>query len=68
MLLQKQDDLMDFYFLRIPFNYFADNQNNLDIRNNGKFDLHLSAAKNRWLVDMRGSGVEFAQFLMGEIK
>lgn len=58
----------DFYFLQVPFNYFAENKDRFDIRKDTEeFDLHLSAnSGGDWLTDIRerGNRVSFAQFLM----
>ncbi len=63
MLLQ-QNNINDFYFLHVPFAFFAENQSGLDIRGD-KFDLHLSANRGNWLTDKRGTGaLNFSKFLI----
>ena len=68
ILLQKRDAPEDFYFLRVPFTFFRDHQDGLDIRRSRKkFDLHLSAADgDRWLKEERRGMVSFAQFVQNK--
>ena len=63
MLLQQEEDGADFYFLRVPFSFFADNQGSFDVRGE-EFDLHISARQHNLLQDTRGTGrISFAEFL-----
>ena len=63
MLLQREEDGTDFYFLHVPFSFFADNQGDFDVRGE-KFDLHISAQQHNFLQDIRGNGrISFAEFL-----
>jgi hypothetical protein len=63
ILLQFRDDLNQFHYLKVPFSFFRTNKNKFDVRNSGdKFDLHISAKQNSWLVDERSQGVGFHEF------
>ena len=66
ILLQKRDNPADFYFLRVPFIFLRKHRNDFDVRHSDRgFDLHLSAADNRWLQDERRR-VSFARFVQNK--
>ncbi len=63
ILCQIQVNSYDFHYLKVPFSFFRDNRNKLNIRVSGeKFDLHISGKKKNWLVDERSYNVVLAQF------
>lgn len=63
ILLQYKDNPQQFYFLKIPFSFFRDNKSRFDVRTSGdKFDLHLSAKQENWLVCKRSNEVCFREF------
>jgi hypothetical protein len=63
IMLQYEGNPEQFYFLKVPFSYFRENQSGFDIRATGeKFDLHISAKKRNWLVCERSNNIGFSQF------
>jgi hypothetical protein len=65
ILLQERGDPKSFHFLRVPFSFLRNNKQNFDLRSGGdKFDLHISAKAPKWLVEIRGRGVDFNPFLV----
>lgn len=63
ILLQHEGYLDQFYFLKVPFSFFRDNQMKFDIRATGdKFDLHISAKRGNWLSCERSKGVSFREY------
>jgi hypothetical protein len=66
ILCEKPDKANEFYYLRVPYEYFRQNQQRFSTRNSGEiFDLHISAKNNQWFVDVRGKNVGFGKFLIG---
>jgi hypothetical protein len=62
-LLQQENDLEQFHYLRIPFSFFRENQRKFEVRPDGKqFDLHISALKGSWLEVKRSNGISFRSF------
>lgn len=65
VLLQHESLPQSFHILRIPFAFFRENKSKFDVRAGGdKFDLHISAKKSKWMVELRGKGVDFSTFLL----
>ncbi len=63
ILCQKQANTNDFYYLKVPFSFFRENHDKLNVRASGEnFDLHISGKKRNWLVDERSDDVNFAVF------
>ena len=63
IMLQFRNDPKQFYYLKVPFSYFKENQSEFDTRAAGdKFDLHISAKKGNWLVCERSNNIGFSQF------
>ncbi|MDC9499700.1 MULTISPECIES: hypothetical protein [unclassified Pseudoalteromonas] len=62
-LLLAEQDYKGFYFLKIPRDYLISNRNKLSIRQAGdKIDFHISALSDRRFKDIRGEGLNLAQF------
>jgi hypothetical protein len=62
ILCQMQANSKDFHYLKVPFSFFRENRNKLNIRATGdKFDLHISGKRKNWLVDERSDNVAFAE-------
>jgi hypothetical protein len=54
----------DFYYLKVPVEFFRENLSKLDVREWGQVSLFLSAEPNEMFIDQRGRGyISFAQFL-----
>jgi hypothetical protein len=65
LLCQKAPDVHDFYYLKVPVEFFKAKLSKFDIREQGQVSLFLSAEPNEMFVDQRGGGnVSFNQFLM----
>ena len=63
ILLQYENELEKFYFLKVPFLFFRENREKFDIRQTGdKFDLHISAKRRNWLSCERSNNVSFRNF------
>jgi len=63
ILLQYENEPEEFYFLKVPFSFFRENERKFDIRSTGdKFDLHISAKKRNWLSCERSSNVNFGEY------
>lgn len=63
VMLQDERDMESFHFLKVPFSFFQENKEKLNVRSTGdKFDLHISGKKRNWLECERSSGVNFKQF------
>jgi hypothetical protein len=63
LLLQDESKAKSFHVLKIPFEFLRDNKSKFDIRVGGeKFDIHISAQKSTWMVEMRGQGIDFSKF------
>ena len=62
-LLQHENDIGQFHYLRIPFSFFKDNQRKFEVRADGiQFDLHISALKGSWFEVKRSHGISFRSF------
>lgn len=62
-LLLAEQDYKGFYFLKIPRDYLISNRNKLSIRQTGdKIDFHICALSDRRFKDIRGEGLNLAQF------
>ncbi|ELE1907205.1 hypothetical protein ACW0FU_002742 [Vibrio vulnificus] len=54
----------DFYLLKVPSDFLKENLDKIKVRSDGeKFDLHISARQNSWLVDIRGDRLDLSSFL-----
>jgi hypothetical protein len=63
VLLEDENKATSFHALRIPFEFLRENRSKFDVRVGGeKFDLHISARKPKWMVDLRSQGVDFRKF------
>jgi len=63
ILLQYENTRSKFHYLKVPYSFFRNNKNNLNIRrSNDKFDLHISAKQRNWLDCERSNGVSFLAF------
>jgi hypothetical protein len=64
VMLQDESSPQAFHVLKIPFAFLRENRSRFDIRGgDDKFDLHISAKKSKWMVDLRSEGVDFSAFL-----
>lgn len=64
ILLQDKENLEEFIYLRVPFSFFRENREKLDMRSDEDFfDFHISAKPENWLECERSRGVSFKQFL-----
>lgn len=64
MLLQDKEDLEKFNYLRVPFSFFSENKQNLDLRSSeDSFDFHISAKEKNWLACERSNDISFKEFL-----
>lgn len=64
ILLQHENDLDKFHFLKVPYSFFRENKSRLCNRSTGdKFDLHISAKQRNWLICERSQNVSFKEFL-----
>lgn len=62
-LVLAEPDYKGFYFLKIPRDYLVSNRNKLSIRQTGdKIDFHICALLDRRFKDIRGEGLNLAQF------
>jgi hypothetical protein len=63
LALQDESEPNSFHSLKIPFSFLRDNKSKFDIRTGGEqFDLHISAKKSHWMVDLRSKGIDFSSF------
>ncbi len=63
ILLQYEHEPKQFYFLKVAFSFFRENQDNFDIRAKGDmFDLHISAKKGNWLSCERSNNISFREY------
>jgi hypothetical protein len=63
LMLEKKDS-NDFYLLKVPSDFLKENLDKIKVRSDGeKFDLHISARQNSWLVDIRGDRLDLSSFL-----
>jgi hypothetical protein len=62
-LLLAEPDYKGFHFLKIPRDYLVSNRDKLSIRQTGeKIDFHICALLDRRFKDIRGEGLNLAQF------
>jgi hypothetical protein len=62
-LVLAEPDYVGFHFLKIPRNYLVSNRDKLSIRQTGdKIDFHISALSDKRFKDIRGEGLNLAQF------
>jgi hypothetical protein len=67
ILCENQTKGNEFYFLKVPFSFFRENQEKFAIRKKGaKFDLHISAKKRNWMIDERSNIINFSRFVVGK--
>lgn len=65
ILCENPDNENEFYFLRVPYQFFRQNRQRFSLRKTGdQFDLHISSDKNKWMVDKLGENIDFSQFLI----
>lgn len=65
ILCENPDNGNEFYYLRVPYQFFRQNRQRFNIRKTGAFfDLHISSDRNKWMVDKRGDNIDFKQFLV----
>jgi hypothetical protein len=65
LVCEKSPDVDDFYYLKIPVEFLQRKLPSLDVRENGKVSLFLSAEPDDMFVDRRGRGqVSFSGFLV----
>ena len=65
ILLQYKNELEKYYYLKVPFSFFRENQRKFDIRSTGdKFDLHISAKQRNWLYCERSNNISFENFIV----
>ena len=63
ILCETRTDPNQFHYLKVPFSFFRRNRDKFNIRKGGaKFDLHISAKANNWLIDERSNNVSFVPF------
>ncbi|MGH3848554.1 MAG: hypothetical protein ACRDRT_02425, partial [Pseudonocardiaceae bacterium] len=65
LVCQKAPDVDDFYYLKVPAEFFRKKLPSLDVLDKGKVSLFLSAEPDDLFVDRRGRGrVSFEDFLV----
>jgi hypothetical protein len=65
LVCEKAPDVDDFYYLKVPVEFLRRKLSSLDVRENGKVSLFLSAEPDDMFVDRRGRGqVSFDSFLV----